>query len=104
MRNLTLAVPDSTYLGARVWAAERDTTITAVVCYMVQSLPSSNIANAAFPVPTPPPSLLRRTLRTKMPSNKIRATKFNPVNRPPSTEKSAAYKEPKAGLQASQNL
>jgi hypothetical protein len=70
MRNLTLAVRDSTYLNARVWAAERDSTITSVVRYMLENLPSNNSADRAFPPPTLSSSNRRtRILRIKLPSN-----------------------------------
>jgi hypothetical protein len=38
MRNITVTVSDETYLLARVWAAERDTSLSAVVQYLLQSL------------------------------------------------------------------
>ena len=38
-KNITVTVPEETYRQARVWAAERDTSISAVVAYLLESLP-----------------------------------------------------------------
>ncbi len=64
MRNITVSVSDETYIQARVWAAQRDTSVTAIVQYLLQTLPSVTKAARAFPVrdheasdtPPPPPS------------------------------------------------
>ena len=50
MRNITVTVSDETYRLARVWAAERDTSISAVVQYLLQSLKGMPRAGRAFPV------------------------------------------------------
>ncbi len=63
MRNITVSVSDETYIQARVWAAQRDTSVTAIVQYLLQTLPSVTKAARAFPVrdhetsdtPTPSP-------------------------------------------------
>lgn len=39
MRNITLSVSDETYHYARVWAAQRDTTITGAVRSFLDHLP-----------------------------------------------------------------
>ena len=70
MRNLTLAVHDSTYLDARIWAAHRDTTITSVVRYLLENLQSNQTASSAFPTPTPRASNRRpRSLQVKFASD-----------------------------------
>jgi hypothetical protein len=57
MRNITVAIPDDSYRRARVWAAQRDTSVSAVVKYLLETLPGINRAISAFPVsrPNPPP-------------------------------------------------
>ena len=70
MRNLTLTVPDSSYHDARVWAAQRDTTITSVVRYLLENLCSNGNAANAFPAPEPRVSnRLSRSLRVKSASD-----------------------------------
>jgi hypothetical protein len=39
MKNITVSVPDETYRQARVWAAKRDTSLSAVVKYLLETLP-----------------------------------------------------------------
>jgi hypothetical protein len=50
-RNVTISLPEDTYRRARVWAAKRDTTVTAVVCYLVENLPGLPIAREGIPIP-----------------------------------------------------
>jgi hypothetical protein len=50
MRNITVSVSDETYRQARVWAAQRDTSVSAVVQYLLQTLPGVTRAVRAFPV------------------------------------------------------
>jgi hypothetical protein len=50
MPNLTVTIPDEAYRPARVWAAERDTSLSAVVRYLIETLPGINRSNSAFPV------------------------------------------------------
>jgi hypothetical protein len=49
MRNITVTVPDDVYLRARVWAAERDTSVSAVVKYLLETMPGMTRSNLAFP-------------------------------------------------------
>ncbi len=49
MRNITVTIPDDVYKRARIWAAERDTSISAVVTYLLGTLPGARRANKAFP-------------------------------------------------------
>ena len=39
MKNITVSVPDTVYLRARVWAAERSTSVSAVVAHLLENLP-----------------------------------------------------------------
>jgi hypothetical protein len=59
MKNITVCVSDQTYRSARVWAAKRDTSVSAVVRYLLETLPGIQRVAQAFPVansapPTPP--------------------------------------------------
>lgn len=56
MRNITVTIPDEAYRRARVWAAQRDTSLSAVVRYLLESLPGIKRAANAFPVPNPNPA------------------------------------------------
>ncbi|MGB6692409.1 MAG: hypothetical protein WBE76_31595 [Terracidiphilus sp.] len=40
MRNITVIVEDEVYTRARVWAAEHNTSVSAVVQYMLSTLPT----------------------------------------------------------------
>jgi hypothetical protein len=53
MRNITVCIPDDAYLRARVWAAERDTSISAVVRYLLETLPGIKRSASAFPISNP---------------------------------------------------
>jgi hypothetical protein len=55
MRNITVTIPDDSYTRARVWAAERNTSISAVVRYMLETLPGLKRASKAFPLHNPNP-------------------------------------------------
>ena len=48
MKNITVSVPDETYRSARVWAARRDTSVSAVVGYLLQTLPGIQRAKHPF--------------------------------------------------------
>jgi predicted CopG family antitoxin len=49
MRNITVTVPDDVYRRARIWAAERDTSLSAVVKYLLETMPGMKRSNLAFP-------------------------------------------------------
>jgi hypothetical protein len=53
MRNITVCIPDDAYHRARVWAAERDTSVSAVVRYLLETLPGIKRSASAFPVAKP---------------------------------------------------
>jgi hypothetical protein len=48
MKNITVSVPDETYRSARVWAAHRDTSVSAVVQYLLETLPGIQRAKHPF--------------------------------------------------------
>jgi hypothetical protein len=49
MRNITVTIPSDSYLRARVWAAEHGTSLSAVVRYLLETLPGTPRAASAFP-------------------------------------------------------
>jgi hypothetical protein len=53
MRNITVTVSDQAYRQARVWAAQRDTSVSAVVQYLLQTMPGMSRAEKAFPAAKP---------------------------------------------------
>jgi hypothetical protein len=46
MRNITVKISDDTYRDARIWAARRDTSISAVMQYLLQTLPNLRVPRA----------------------------------------------------------
>jgi hypothetical protein len=52
MRNITVSVSEETYTMARVWAAQRDTSLSAVVDYLLRTLPNIQRVINSFPTPT----------------------------------------------------
>jgi len=53
MKNITVTVNDNAYRQARVWAARRDTSVSAVVTYLLENLPGLPVAKRAFPLENP---------------------------------------------------
>ncbi len=51
MRNVTVAIPDEAYRRARIWAAEHDTSLSAVVRYLLETMSGIERSNLAFPSP-----------------------------------------------------
>jgi hypothetical protein len=49
MRNITVSVSDATYREARIWAAERDVSVSAVVAFLLETLPHIRRAESRFP-------------------------------------------------------
>jgi len=49
MKNITVCVTERSYREARIWAAERDTSLSRVVQYLITTLPGIRRANLAFP-------------------------------------------------------
>ncbi len=54
--NITVTVPEETYRQARVWAAERGTSLSAVVAYLLETLPGMPRAARTFPARHAPAS------------------------------------------------
>jgi hypothetical protein len=50
MKRITVAVHERTYHQARVWAAQRDTSVSAIVAYLLETLPGIPRATHAFPL------------------------------------------------------
>ena len=50
MRNITVSIRDDTYRQARVWAAQRDVSVSAIVQYLLETLPNVSRAVSEFPV------------------------------------------------------
>lgn len=54
MKNITVTVADDIYRQARIWAAQRDTSLSAVVAYLLATLPGRKTrAEQRFPLPAP---------------------------------------------------
>lgn len=53
MRNITVSVPDDIYRHARVWAAQRDSSVSAVVAYLLGTLKTNHAAKAYPYAPKP---------------------------------------------------
>jgi hypothetical protein len=58
MKNITVTISDDVYTAARVWAAQRGTSVSRIVQHMLSTLPRIPRAQAAFPLPAEqaPPS------------------------------------------------
>jgi hypothetical protein len=50
MKNIHVSISDLAYFRARVWAAERETSISPIVAYLLETLPQIKRANAHNPV------------------------------------------------------
>jgi hypothetical protein len=48
MRNITVSVTDAQFRKARIWAAERDTTLSHMVQYLLANLPKTARAVSAI--------------------------------------------------------
>ena len=51
MKNITVCVSDQAYRQARVWAAERDASLSRVGQYFISTLPGLKPAARKFPLP-----------------------------------------------------
>jgi hypothetical protein len=58
MKNITVSIPDTAYLRARVWSAEHECSLSCIVAYLLETLPQIRRANARYPLrsETPPAS------------------------------------------------
>ncbi|MGP8227222.1 MAG: hypothetical protein ACLQGT_13840 [Terracidiphilus sp.] len=68
MKNITVAVPETTYIKARVWAAYHETSVSAVVAFLLQTLPETRRAAARFPRPAETETLKPLGLKSQSPS------------------------------------
>jgi hypothetical protein len=58
MPNITVTVSEEAYRAARVWAAQNDTSITAIVRFCIERLPTATRQpeeNEKLPIPIAPP-------------------------------------------------
>jgi len=72
VKNITVSVPDEIYRRARVWAAERGTSVSAVVTRMLETLPVSKRAARHLGVP-------HNDLRAHPPANDLTVETQKPV-------------------------
>jgi hypothetical protein len=69
-KNITVTVSSEAYRQARIWAAQHDTSISAVVEYLIQTLPGIPRAAREFPEPYPVPANTGHATSIKpLPSN-----------------------------------
>ena len=61
MHNITVVIGDDCYRRARVWAAQHDTSLSAVVRHLLETLLGLQRANKAFPISNLNPSVSRPT-------------------------------------------
>ena len=54
MKNITVSVTDIVYMRVRVWAAEHETSVSAVVAYLLRILPTHKAAGRHFSAPQSP--------------------------------------------------
>lgn len=76
MRNLTVTVDDEVYTQARVWAAQHNTTVSAVVQYMLSTLRTDWRTKAFLAARAANPAL-RKPVASPLPSASV-------ASRPPS--------------------
>jgi hypothetical protein len=100
MPNITVTVSEEAYRNARVWAAQNDTSISAVVQYCIERLPGLPIAQSAAASTRRPRETHPGTLPGAPPSPGMRKMGCEPVN-PPATESNQAL--PVQNLTGSQN-
>jgi hypothetical protein len=83
MRNITVCIPDDVYLRARVWAAERDASLSSVVRYLLETLPGIKRSASAFPLAMPnsaPPAPNAATSAPAPSASTPAALASNPAN------------------------
>ena len=50
MHNIKVTIPDEAYRRARIWVAERNTSVSAVVQYLLDTLPGVHQYHKDLPV------------------------------------------------------
>ena len=51
MKNITVSIGDEAYRQARIWSAERGISLSKIVAYLLEHLPTHPVANRRFPAP-----------------------------------------------------
>jgi 16S rRNA C967 or C1407 C5-methylase (RsmB/RsmF family) len=79
MRNITVAVTHAAYREARIWAVERDTSISAMVQHLIQNLPVVALAVT---------TILANHLESKgIPPSTFQQALVDLINKPPRKQK-----------------
>src|SRR5580698_4771126 len=65
MKNITVSISDEGYRQARIWAAERNVSLSRIVAYLLETLPDT-------------PRSARRFPRSERPSNSVPAANSAP--------------------------
>jgi len=56
MKNITVSIDDEAHRQARIWCAERGISLSKIVAYLLEHLPSYPAANRRFPLPNQSPA------------------------------------------------
>jgi hypothetical protein len=64
MKNITVCISDNTYRQARIWAARRDTSVSAVITTLFENLPGMARTLCRSPVAKPNETELTAPLST----------------------------------------
>jgi hypothetical protein len=88
MKNIAVTVKDTACREARFRAAKRDTSVSAVVAYLLQNLPGFPLAKRVFPLENPAlqhlrhrlPPMLKRKWSTPVPTFEASEYHLNPLN------------------------
>jgi hypothetical protein len=54
MKNITVSISDEGYRQARIWAAERNVSLSRIVAYLLETLPDTPRSARRFPRPATP--------------------------------------------------
>ena len=54
MKNVTVSISNEAHRASRIWAAERHTSLSRVVAYILETLTQMPIARRRFPLPGKP--------------------------------------------------
>jgi len=54
MKNITVSISNEAHRAARVWAAERRTSLSKIVAYILETLTQMPVARRRFPLPDKP--------------------------------------------------
>jgi len=54
MKNITVSISNEAHRAARVWAAERRTSLSKTVAYLLETLTQMPLARRRFPLPGKP--------------------------------------------------